>query len=118
MKKLILAACIVFTLASSVSGQSVKANHTARYIGNGRFTFTLFIQADDNTLKKIESVEYTLHPSYRPPTYTVKKLGNKRYPFAVSNTGSGEFNVRIKVKYKQGTGFSLDYPLKLYGNTS
>ena len=118
MNRLILPACIIFALAPSVFGQVVNADHIARYIGNGRYSFTLFIKTDDNTLKNIESVEYTLHPSYRPPTYTVRKLGNKRYPFALSNTGSGEFNVRIKFTYKPGiTGPpALDYRLRLYGN--
>jgi len=117
LTRLILGACALLAFAPAAAGQDVKVDHTARYIGSGRYSWTIFIKAAESTLGRIEYVEYTLHPTYRPPKQKVISLGKKKYPFAFSSAGSGEFNIRVEVKYKGGQKSDFfDYKLKLYEN--
>lgn len=121
MKKLnatILMATLLLLIFSGVTnGQNIGANNTAKYISDGRYDWTVYILADKDTLNKISSVQYTLHPTFDPPVRTVKKLGGQ-YPFSISASGWGEFTIGVKVIFKDKSIASFDYQLRLFPKKS
>lgn len=93
----------------------VRADNTARYAGAGRYDWTVYIVADASALRAIDCVEYTLHPTFTNPKRKVCSGGGK-YPFALSESGWGEFNIGIKITFKNGDVRYLDYMLRLKNN--
>ncbi len=78
--------------------QQISADNTARDLGNGRWYWTVFIKPPSEILDQIESVEYTLHPTFSNPVQRVYDKGhdpNQAFPF--SATGWGVFTIRIRV---------------------
>lgn len=47
--------------------RDLKVRNTYRYLERGRYEWTLFIDEDRATLKRIRCVEYTLHPTFPGP---------------------------------------------------
>lgn len=92
----------------------IKASNTARYAGQvdgqGRWDWTIFIDADQDAVSRIQCVEYTLHESFPDPIRTVCNAGNK---FALSSNGWGTFTIKIRVLLKDGSQRSLTHDLKL-----
>lgn len=96
--------------------QDVTANNISRYIGNGRYDWTIFLVASEATLNQITYVEYTLHPTFPNPKRRVSQRQNRDYPFALSSNGWGEFNIGVKVAFNNGKVVEFDYHLKLEKN--
>src|SRR6516165_7227020 len=48
-----------------------KISNTSTYAGAGRWDWTIFVDADPNTLEQIDCVEYTLHPTFPNPVRKV-----------------------------------------------
>ncbi len=100
-----------FLLAETHSAQPrVAFNNTATYLGNGRYDWTVYVDADAATLAKIRSVQYTLDPSFPTPVKTVTTRENK---FALSANGWGEFTIYAKVQFTDGTTGNYRYRLNL-----
>lgn len=93
--------------------QQISADNTSRYIGNGRWDWTVFIKASKQVLDDIECVEYTLHPTFPNPIRRECSLGDPRYPFGHSTNGWGTFEIHIKVTFKDGTVRFLKHMLIL-----
>jgi uncharacterized caspase-like protein len=91
----------------------IKANNTARYAGQvggqDRWDWTVFIDADPETLSLIRCVEYTLYKDFPDPIRTVCNATNK---FALSSNGWGTFTIEIRVFMNDGTQRSLSHYLK------
>lgn len=92
--------------------QEVSADNIARYLGNDRWTWTVFIKGSPQALNNIECVEYTLHPTFPNPVQRVCSLGDQQYPFALSATGWGTFQIRIRVFMKDGGHQDLAHYLR------
>ncbi len=101
---------MLFPLISAA--QEIKARNTSRYVGNGKWDWTIFIQASEQVLDDIKCVEYTLHPTFPNPIREECSLGDLRYPFGHSTNGWGTFEIPIKITSKNGTVRSLKYNLK------
>lgn len=101
----------LFTTASF--GQKISADNTARYVGNGRYDWTIFLVADEDTLRQVKYVQYTLHPTFPNPIQTIKDKGTG-YPFAFKSNGWGEFSIGVKVVLKNNSTVSFDYWLRLF----
>jgi transcription initiation factor IIF auxiliary subunit len=86
----LLVSGLLFTLP--VSGQTMSVNNTAQYLGNGRYSWTVFLKGD---LAHVASVQYTLHPTFPEPV-----VWGKGPNFAYSSVGWGEFNVLARIYYK------------------
>jgi transcription initiation factor IIF auxiliary subunit len=94
-------AVVVLALLSVASAASAAENitvqNTARFLGNGRYGWKVFLVADPSTLNGISYVEYTLHPTFPNP---VRRATNPADGFALPATGWGEFNILVKVVFK------------------
>jgi transcription initiation factor IIF auxiliary subunit len=78
---------VMTLLAASMLGlcaQDIKVDNTAKYVGNGRYDWTVFIVAEKAVLSGIKAVEYTLHPTFPNP------VRQSRGPdFAITANGCG-----------------------------
>jgi len=101
------------TLASATAPR-ITVNNTSKYV-SGRYTWTVFLVADDATLENIQVVEYTLHPSFPNPVVYVKDRGS-RCAFPFSSSSWGEFEVKVKISFKDGSAVELKHWLSLLQN--
>lgn len=105
-----------FTFTIVGYGQDIRAGNTAKYVGDGHYDWTVYIDADPDILNNIKYVQYTLHPTFKNPVRKVKKRGGD-YPFALSMNGWDEFTIGVKVVFRDGTSTSFDYELKLFNRS-
>jgi transcription initiation factor IIF auxiliary subunit len=86
-----------------------KVTNTSTYTGAGRWDWTIFVDTDFDTLRQIDCVEYTLHPTFPDPVRKV--CGHPETKFALSNNGWGTFTVKVKIQYKNGRIENVDHQL-------
>lgn len=109
MKYIILiafSAIFVHPLRAQLSEKDIKNSST--FIKRNLFEWKIYIDAE-NVLPTIDSVVYTLHPTFRNPVVT----GNPLDRFSYQARGWGEFLVRARVKYKDGHVQQLTHWLEL-----
>jgi hypothetical protein len=91
----------------------INAANTSRYLGRidgqDRWDWTIFINADQDALARIQCVEYTLHESFPDPVRTVCNAADK---FALRSNGWGTFTIKIRVLLRDGSQKSLSHDLK------
>jgi transcription initiation factor IIF auxiliary subunit len=93
------------------AAQEISAGNTSRYLGDDRWSWTVFLKASPQVLNNIECVEYILHPTFPDPVQRVCKLGDQNYPFALSASGWGTFRIRIRVFMQNGRDKDLTHNL-------
>jgi len=76
------------------------AKKTRKRKGLERFKWKVFVDEDKETLEKIDYVEYLLHPTFPNPRRIVS---NRESRFALRSSGWGQFTVRARVHFKDGT---------------
>lgn len=105
----------VWLMAFSVTaqGQAISAANTSAYRGEGRWDWTVFIQAQSEVLKEINCVQYKLHPSFPNPVRKVCSTADPRYPFGLSTNGWGTFQIGIEVTFKNDQVRYLEHRLGL-----
>ena len=97
----------------SMQGASAKVSNTSHYVGDDRWSWTVFVVAPRSVLNQIQCVEYTLHPTFPNPIRRVCVRGKDSQAFALSSNGWGEFTIGVRIFYQDGTKQTLSYPLKL-----
>jgi transcription initiation factor IIF auxiliary subunit len=102
------------TIPSIVFAQDIKVDNTAKYVGNGRYDWTVFIVAEKAVLSRIQTVEYTLHPTFTDPV--LEGTGPR---FSLTSNGWGEFNIKVKIifKDKKKPPTVMNYWLKLFAKS-
>ncbi len=90
------------------SAQDINVTNTAKYVGSGRYLWTVFLQANDNVLDGIVSVEYTLHPSFPNP---VQVISERETNFALSSSSSSEFTMYVALLFNDGKKKYIEYRL-------
>lgn len=119
MQSFIQGKCLVFVfgLCATILGNNAVAQtkdlnimNTSEYVGGGRYNWTVYIEAPAAILTRIDSVEYTLHPTFPNPVRIVKSRDNK---FALKSNGWGEFTIFVRIFFSDGTINKYEYPLKL-----
>jgi hypothetical protein len=78
---------------SLASKAIIYDDNTARRAGDQTWDWTVFINADQNTLSNVRCVEYTLHPTFPNPIRTV--CDDPANHFALSARGWGTFEIKI-----------------------
>ena len=78
--------------------------------GTLRWDWTIYLDANQQTLSKIEYVEYTLHKTFRN---RIKTTSNSQNNFALKSNGWGEFDIKVKVFFKDGKIRNLSHWLQL-----
>ena len=95
---------------------AVSTGNDSRYVGDGRWEWTVFLLADDRTLDAIECVEYTLHPTFPDPVRKVCDRGSVRGKgFFLSANGWGVFTIGVQVMFRDGDTTSLKHQLRFSG---
>lgn len=110
MKWLFTFAGVLLNAGLFASAQNIAIDNTARYAGNGRYSWTVFVKGDAKSLAQLESVQYTLHPTFQNPV-----VWGKGANFSYSAVGWGEFNILTKIFYKdKRTPTTVNYWLRLF----
>jgi len=78
----------------------LETRNIAKPTADGRWDWSVYIDADPLSLQRIKCVEYTLHKSFPNPVRTRCTPENN---FALSSNGWGTFRIKIKVMFKNGT---------------
>ena len=90
----------------------ITTRNSATYAAKDRWDWTVFMEADDETLNQIECVEYTLHPTFPDPVQKVCNKGSvSGKGFFLNANGWGTFTVKMKVIFKDGEVKNLKHAL-------
>lgn len=112
MKKLVWA-IVVFSLACVTAlAQELSAANVSTYLGNSKWSWTIFLIGPKGVLDTVGYVEYTLHPTFPNPVQREDRTTDPRYPFGLTATGWGTFTVGIKVVFKNGQVRELTHMLQ------
>jgi len=113
MKKLFILSVLLFFSLNALA-EGILIGNTSRYIGGGIWDWTVFVTTDSSRLNDISCVEYKLHKSFNKKPIEICGRGNDlQTPFAYNAQGWGEFVIPVKVTFKDGKTFSIDYKLNL-----
>jgi transcription initiation factor IIF auxiliary subunit len=108
LPKLALSMAVVLAATASCLAEPTVKN-TSTYVGAGRWDWTISVDADSDTLRQIECVEYTLHPTFPDP---VRKVCHQpETKFALSSSGWGTFKVKVRILYKNGRVEDIEHQL-------
>ena len=89
--------------------RNIITHNTAESVGNGQWRWTVFLITDAETHAEIDCVEYTLHPTFPNPERRVCAPSDD---FALTGTGWGTFEIKVRVVFKDGTEKRLTHMLK------
>jgi transcription initiation factor IIF auxiliary subunit len=80
-----------------------------KYEGDQWWRWSLWIEGADEDLDQIESVTYTLHPTFPEPIRTVTDRASK---FQLRCSGWGIFLIPVRVRLKNGKTIALKHQLQ------
>jgi|WetSurMetagenome_2_1015567.scaffolds.fasta_scaffold25752_4 transcription initiation factor IIF auxiliary subunit len=103
-------------LATSGQGfaEDIAIDNTSNYMGGGIWNWTIFIKNNSSKINEIRCIEYKLHKSFnKKPIEICERGGNAEMPFSYNAQAWGEFIIPIKVTFKDGKNYSMDYKLNL-----
>jgi transcription initiation factor IIF auxiliary subunit len=80
-----------------------------KYEGDNRWKWSLWIEGPDEDLDRIESVTYSLHPTFPEPIRTVTDRASK---FQLRCSGWGIFRIPVEVRLKNGQTIELEHQLQ------
>jgi transcription initiation factor IIF auxiliary subunit len=106
----------ICVLTVTAVAQDIRVENSAKY-SSGRYSWTIYLTGSDATLNKVDYVQYTLHPSFPQPIQIVRTRGG-RCAFPYSSNSWAEFEVKIKVVFKDGRTEELKYMLNLMKNAN
>lgn len=94
---------------------SVKINNysmwTDKKYEKDYYEWCVFVDEPAEVIGTIKSVEYTLHPTFPDPVRLVETKSNK---FALFLSGWGEFSIRIRINYEDGSSATSSHYLHLH----
>lgn len=98
---------------ASAPVQTIQTGNSSIDLGNGQWSWTVFVIADRQTLDGIRCVEYTLHPTFPQPIQRVCQPGNlPGQAFPLTEVGWGTFDVGVKILFRDGRTRLLTHSLK------
>lgn len=102
--------CFILLFSCYADAQITVNNTYSASRKAGYYNWTIFVQANDATLNTIDHVEYLLDPTFPTPQVS---SSNRRNNFSYSSTGWGEFDIKVKVVFKNRRSQYIPYRLKL-----
>jgi transcription initiation factor IIF auxiliary subunit len=96
--------------AKSNPGGKYKVAQDYKYTGDDYWDWSVWIDASDADLDKIDKVVYNLHFSFREPVQVIKTRQNK---FKLKNSGWGTFTMYVRISFKDDTVLDLEHELEL-----
>lgn len=97
---------------TATATKDISVDNVAKTAGNNQWNWTIFLTGPRQDLDKVDSVEYTLHPTFPNPVRRVSALGDPDRAFGLSATGWGTFEVGVRVFMKDGQSKELKHRLK------
>jgi prokaryotic YEATS domain/TIR domain len=88
----------------------MRIEQEARYVGDDRWEWSVWVEGTEAELDDIDEVEYTLHATFRQP---VRIVTNKSEKFRIASAGWGEFEINAHARMKDGTVQHLKHWLTL-----
>lgn len=88
-----------------------RLTNTARQISGDRWEWTAFIDGTASSLRRIRSVTYHLHPTFKPSR---RQGDSTRLGHPLTAVGWGTFLLRAEVELDDGTRRSYEHPLQLH----
>ncbi len=88
-----------------------KVAQSAHYEGDDWWKWSVWIDANEKDLMKIENVIYNLHFTFNDPVKIVKTRENK---FRLDSSGWGTFVIYVRINFKDKTVLDLEHELELY----
>src|SRR6266852_378393 len=119
VKKSLAVSALVVGLLVFLSGdlslaQNIRVSNTSTNRGNGRYTWTIFIDASQADLDKIDFVQYYLYPIFDHPNRKVDKPRSGPHAFYTSDDAFRPANVQVIVFFRgQKENRSFNYTLRL-----
>src|ERR1700736_4654084 len=91
---------------------SLDVENVAERVGDNQWKWTAFVTGPPEQIAKIRCVRYTLHPTFPDPVQEVCTTLDSKYPFALTMTGWGTFNLRARILFKDGQSGEFTHFLK------
>jgi transcription initiation factor IIF auxiliary subunit len=82
----------------------------AQYVGNDRWSWSVWLEGSTSELDDIDRVVYILHPTFHNP---VREVEDRNSKFRLDTSGWGTFTIRAKVIHRDGRETPLKHDLKL-----
>jgi transcription initiation factor IIF auxiliary subunit len=102
---------LLFAPLVEAQPEQLTSRNTARYLGDGQWEWTVFLEGPDAVLNRVQSVEYALPPTYEPRQRRNSAREDLRGPFAISARGWRTFDIPITVTFQDGSQQSLSHSL-------
>ncbi|MCL6257475.1 hypothetical protein M3O96_00125 [Aquiflexum sp. TKW24L] len=87
-----------------------KISQNFQFVGDDWWKWSLWIEGKDMDLDEIDSVVYTLHPTFPNP---VRRITNRDSKFKLESEGWGIFKIFAKIFLKDKKEISLEHTLFL-----
>ncbi len=87
-----------------------KVVQSSKYEGDDWWNWSLWIDAEEAELNKIDNVIYNLHFTFKDPVRVVKTRKNK---FKLDSSGWGIFTIYVRINFKDETVIDLEHELEL-----
>ncbi len=88
-----------------------KIAQDATYTGDDYWDWSVWIEATEPNLDKIESVIYNLHETFLNPVRTITSRSNK---FKLETSGWGGFTIYARINFKDKTILECQHELELF----
>lgn len=98
--KAVLLTALLFLAVEPSYGQDLRVSNTSPHLGKGRYQWTVFIDADQSVLNKIDSVLYKLDPAFDNPVRQMTGPRAGKYPFSTTDLALQPFHIDITVFFK------------------
>ncbi len=83
---------------------------SARYLGNDRWSWSVWLDGDSGELDSVKEVMYVLHRTFHNPVRVVKDRATN---FLLETSGWGSFTIYAKVTHHDGRETPLEHELEL-----
>jgi transcription initiation factor IIF auxiliary subunit len=90
---------------------SLETRQKTRYKGNDWWQWSVWIEGQKAELDAIQSVTYTLHPTF---PNRVRRIENRATKFRLDSSGWGGFQIRIFLQFKDGEKRRMAHELELF----
>ena len=109
----LLGLALFFTLCQDAAfadlSPPLNLTNVAQTLPDKTWHWTAYISGDAAYVERVRGVIYTLHPTFSNPIQRICETENPLYPFALSRTGWGTFNLAARVEFKDGTSRDLTH---------
>ena len=89
---------------------ALRIGQDYKYVGEDYWEWSVWIDGPKKELDRVESVTYTLHPTFPKPVRIVESREDR---FRLSTAGWGVFTLYAKVEHKDGSTERLKHELEL-----